>query len=182
MRPDHLKSAAILGAKYPHGTRMRYMGGCKCIPCRAANSRYETQRSALRRAGLDNGLTCADRAREHLLNLSKKGIGRRCVSEAAGVAHSIVSMIKNGKRKQIRKDTERRILAINVINAAKGATLIDARPCWRLIKKLLKEGFTKKSIAKILGYKTGAIQLNKKRVIVRNAIRVKHLYDKVMEG
>ena len=44
MNLDSLRSAAVLSIDKPHGTRLKYMGGCKCMLCRAANSRYETER------------------------------------------------------------------------------------------------------------------------------------------
>lgn len=70
MRPHDLPSAAALAKDKPHGTRLRYMAGCKCMLCRAANSRYETERAAARKNGDWNGLVSAIHARRHILKLS----------------------------------------------------------------------------------------------------------------
>ena len=57
------------GAERPHGTRLRYISGCKCVPCRAANSRYETGRLRARREGDWNGYVDAATSREWLILL-----------------------------------------------------------------------------------------------------------------
>ena len=154
------------------------MGGCRCVPCRAANSRYEVQRAALRKQGLGNGLTSAKPARDHLLMLSKMGVGRRAVSDAAGVPQSTITKIKNLRRTQIRKDTERRILSVG-ISAAKDRALIKAKPVWKLIAALLEGGFTRRSLARRLGYKS-SLQFRKGRITVINAMKVIRLHTLIM--
>lgn len=61
MRPPSLAPAHVLAATKQHGTRIRYMGGCRCLPCRAANSRYECERQARRNLGLANGRELSSR-------------------------------------------------------------------------------------------------------------------------
>ena len=92
----------------PHGTRARYIGGpCRCLPCRAANSRYQTGRDkAIRTEGDRRGLVPALTAREYLLRLQDKGIGYKAVADAAGVARSVVSKGLSGQRKSIRANTD----------------------------------------------------------------------------
>jgi hypothetical protein len=178
MRPAHLKSAAELGANKPHGTRIRYMAGCKCMLCRAANSRYETERAALRRQGLDNGIVSAERARKHLIQLSRIGIGRRAVSIAVKIPQSSVFKIRNGIKTHIRKNTERRILSVS-ISAARPHAVINAAPVWKLINRLLREGFSKRQLAQRLGYKN-SLQINKRRVIGKTAVKVFRFYKFMM--
>jgi hypothetical protein len=148
--------------------------------CRAANSSYETGRAALRRQGLDNGIVPAKRAQMHLIKLSQIGIGRRTVSIAANISQSILHKIKKGIKAHIRKNTERRILAVS-ISAARPHTVISASRVWILIERLLKEGFTKRALAQRLGYKA-SLQFNKRRVIAKNAVKVFRFYKSVMEG
>jgi hypothetical protein len=73
-RPATLAPAAVLAVGKPHGTRIKYLGGCRCLLCRAANSRYECDRARLRRLGLANGIVDAAPARAHLFKLSNVGI------------------------------------------------------------------------------------------------------------
>jgi len=46
-----------------HGTRARYMTGCRCLRCRAANSNYNTSRRAAIENGDFRGLVSVERAR-----------------------------------------------------------------------------------------------------------------------
>ena len=85
MNLDSLRSAADLSATKPHGTRLKYMGGCKCMLCRAANSRFETERAVARKNGDWNGIVDARAARRHILKLSKAGVGYKSVADAASV-------------------------------------------------------------------------------------------------
>ena len=104
-----------------HGTRGRYMAGCKCMLCRAANSRYSCFRAAEQRAGRGNGLVSAARARRHLSKLSAAGVGRRAVSDVTGLSHTRVVLIRTGQQKKIRRLTEQKILAVTIEAAADGA-------------------------------------------------------------
>lgn len=52
----------------------------------------------------------------------------------------------------------------------------EARPTWERIEWLLAEGFSKARIARELGMKRPALQLNRHRVTVRNAAKVEALW------
>lgn len=168
-------------AERPHGTRSRYASGCKCVPCRAANSRYETERFQARRNGDWNGYVSAATAREWLSRLSKKGVGRHSVCAASGVSDTILYAIITGRRLKIRARTERRILAVDESCRA-DRSYVPAEPTWVLIRQLLRDGYTKGWIAMQLGQKTPALQLNKRIVTAKNASRVKRLVRMIEAG
>ncbi len=172
-RRSELKSLSA-NKEHLHGTRVSYMKGCKCVDCKAANTRYECERAKMRKAGMDNGLVPAERARGHLLMLSGKGVGRRTVSDKAGVSESVISLIRKGLKKQIRKETEKRILSISAKDA-EGSTLVDAAHTWRLINELLKSGYTKKSLAQAMGLKL-SLQLRKDKITVRSSRKAREMY------
>lgn len=180
-RPSDLRSAAELAADKPHGTRMRYLGGCKCMQCRAANSRYSCWREAERREGRCGGLVSAARARRHILKLAERGIGYKSVAKNARVARTIVFEIRSGTRERIRESTERKILSVGD-SAARAATVIPAGPTWKKIAELLEEGFTKSSLAERLGYKSPAIQFDRDVITAKNARKVDRLYRMLMVG
>ena len=169
-----LRPVAELAADRPHGTRLRYLAGCKCFKCRRANSDYERERQAARAAGDWNGIVDADRARRHILALGRQGVGRRMVAAASDVAESVIADVRAGRKLKIRARTERRIL--EVTPACRGdATLVPAKQTWERIEWLLDEGFTKGRIALELGRKTRALQLNREWVTARNAAAVEAL-------
>lgn len=174
-----LRPASELAANKPHGSRMRYIGGCRCDDCRAANTAYERERAVARKSGDWNGFVPSDKARAHILRLSAQGVGRRAIADASDVALSIVGRIRNGERPTIRARTERRILAVTVEMAADNAT-IDARDTWKLIRELLKAGFTKLRLARELGQQGSGLQLGRKRITARNAYQVQRLHARLM--
>ena len=98
MQARGLRPIAELAAGRPHGTRLRYLAGCKCDACRKANSSYESERQRARKAGDWNGLVDASKARRHLRRLSRQGVGRRVVSEVSDVAESILQQIRSGEK------------------------------------------------------------------------------------
>jgi hypothetical protein len=180
VRPQTLRSNADLSAGKPHGTRAKYLGGCRCVLCRAANARYSTERNRLSRAGLGNPIVAADAARRHILHLAKQGVGYKAVSAASDVNHSIVLRIRQGKQKNIRRLSEQKILAITK-DALSDAAVVSAKDTLRMIRALLGEGFTKKELSKRLGYKNGALQF-KDRILARNASRVERFYRQIMRA
>lgn len=174
-----LRSAAELAADKPCGTRVRYYAGCRCTECRAANSRYESERQAARARGESNGLVSAERARAHLAELSAHGVGFKTAADAAKVAPSIVGKIVGGQRRKIREQTERRLLAVTTDTAADGGC-VDGASTWVLIDELLASGYSRARIAsEIAGRPLKALQMKRERVTVRNAGRARQVYDRL---
>jgi hypothetical protein len=173
-----LRPVSELGAARPHGNRLRYLAGCKCFLCRRSNSDYERIRQAARLAGDWNGIVDAGPARAHLLKLSAAGVGQWSVVAATDIARSMIHEIKNGDRLRIRARTLRKILAVTSAQRSDQSKVSAAR-AWRLIRQLLKEGFTKSALAKLLGYRTRALQLQRHRITARNEQRVIALHRKL---
>jgi hypothetical protein len=113
-----------------------------------------------------------------MLYLSRVGVGRRTVGQIARVSDSVLFKIRSGQRKQIRALTEKAIL--NVTHRAKrGNTLVSAKGTWRKIKWLLEEGFTKAELARRMGAKMPALQLNAERITVTNARKIEAIWKSV---
>lgn len=173
-----LKSAAELSADKPHGNRLKYLGGCRCIPCKAANSRYQSERLLAQKNGETNRIISAIEVRGHLLRLSAKGVGSRTVSDISGVGRTTITLISRGQRKQCRESVAKAILAVSS-DVTNDATVINAAATHRRIRSLLNEGFTKTELAKRLGYKTGHLQFQKKVITARNAMKVERFYNQI---
>lgn len=173
-----LKPIGELAASRPHGDRLRYMAGCKCFQCRRANSDYERTRQAARLSGDWNGIVDAAPARRHLFRLSRLGVGQWSVVAATDIARSMIHEIKNGDRLRIRARTLRKILAVTPAMRADGSNVAAAR-AWRLIDELLEEGYTKAALARLLGYRSPALQLRRDRITARNEQRVIALHRRL---
>jgi hypothetical protein len=72
----------------PHGTRARYQRSCRCVPCRAANTRYQVALRLLVRHGRTPlGVTvAAAETWRHVRALTADGITRRDIAIALGLA------------------------------------------------------------------------------------------------
>lgn len=175
-----LKAAA---ATCPHGTRARYEGGCKCLLCRAAKSRYNTQREHARRAGDVRDLVDAGTTRRHLLKLSRLGCGYKTVGDAASVSKTVLQNVMKGRKKRVRASTERAVLAVTVEARADHA-LIDAGPTWEILNGLIERGYTRTQLAAWLGSKakTPSIQFKRTLITVQGAASVERLKRQLDAG
>lgn len=180
MPTKHLRTPTAPVTNTPHGTRKKYRSGCRCLICRAANARYESERARVHVPGGGTSLVPATAAREHIHQLSKDGLGRDALSAASDIAPSVISRIKSGRSTHVQRRTEDKLLSISK-DAVSDASLVKARPTWRQINALLAEGFTKAELARRLHYKTGSLQLGKKWILARNAARVDRLYRMLMK-
>lgn len=164
---------------YPHGTRARYVTHkCRCADCRRANLLYFRQRERAVRAGDRNGLVDTREAREHIRRLARAGVGYRMVADSAKVSTTVVRLIKQGKYPRARARTVRAIMAVT-IDCRGDNVLVSGASTMRIIEKLLEEGFTKRDLARQLGYKCLRIQFKRARVTVKNRARVERLFAKL---
>ena len=161
-----------------HGTRSRYKQGCKCDDCRRANRDYVRHRTRENIWGRTNKIIDAYPARRHLFELEGKGIGLRVIAEITGCSRSYLQDVRRGVREKMREQTLARILEVGEDAKADGH-LVDAKPAWRLINKLIKQGWTRGKIALMLGNKTPYLQLGKKKITARTEYDVQKLYRKL---
>ncbi len=171
----------IAASRREHGSRARYISGCRCLRCRAANSRYSCARQAARYLGDCRDVVSAERALRHIRALSMQGIGYKAVADAASVAHGIVADILAGRRTRIRKSTESKILSVDSYARA-GGSLVPAGETWELLNKLIGRGYSKAQLARWLGYKHPALQIRADWITYRRAVDVEKLYRGIEAG
>lgn len=170
------------GERFAHGTRSRYNAmKCRCAPCRAANTAYESERQKRVASGDARPLISSAGVRAHLLELAAQGVGLRSVSAACDVPRSILWGIRSSRRPNVRADVARRILDVDTSVIADHA-LVPARASQRLIAELVEEGFPRCQLAAALGStaKTPALQFTKKRVLAKSAQRIRKLHEKLI--
>lgn len=176
-----MRPAEDLAKTKPHGLRIKYLGGCRCVPCRAANSRYQSARLKAIKNGKSNPIVAANKARKHIIKLSKFGIGYKTVADIAGLSRSTVFKIRSGERKNLRKLNETAILAVDE-NALPDSALVSAKRTNKQINWLLKEGFKKGELAKRLGYQTANLQIRQDVITAKTALKVERLYNQLRTG
>lgn len=164
----------------PHGTRSRYQQGCRCFHCRRVCAEYQKNRIARHKAGEpSNHIVSATRAREHILTLGKSGVGLGTISEISGVNKSTLSLIRLGRKAQIREANERLILSVTK-EARIDATRVSSKKTRRMVVKLNQEGFTHAEIAKRAGVSRSVFLPRKRSVYARTEMRVERFYNKIM--
>ena len=168
-----------------HGTYIKYVvERCRCDPCRAANSDYETRRQHAMRRPDEIWLPYvpAGPARRHVRQLMAAGVGLKQIAKVSGVPHGSLSKLVYGDpqrnmapSKRIRPQTERAILAVTEADAADGAK-IAAGPTWALIDQLIAAGYWKAWIARQIGQRGPGLQFGRDEVTARTARAVAALH------
>lgn len=177
MRPRDLPPAE----RYPHGKRARYTSGCRCDPCRAANTVYLRAQRRAQVYGRTNALVPVAAVLRHLKALRRAGLGARTIGDAAGVPGSTVRKVLDGRRSHLRETTARKLLDVTR-DAIADAALVPAGPTWALLDELLDEGFTHGDLARRLGSKAKrpTIQIHRGKVEAATAAKVARLHRQLM--
>jgi len=175
----------------PHGSYVKYkVEDCRCGPCTAGNREYVSQRSrAIQRPDeVWMPYVPATRARRHLLDLRRQGIGYKTVASVTGLSPSAVGKILwptryrgMGRSQRIRRQTEQKILAFRPEHAA-GGQKVDPTVTWQMLDDLIARGFTRTWIAQqVTSPNARSLQIKRTLVRASTARRVELLY-RSLEG
>lgn len=189
MRPPDLPSPAELAKNKPHGHKIRYLAGCRCKACKRGNSLYEQKLAADRALYGPNDLVPVDRARQHMQDMRKLGIGFKTIADRTDVARTVCGEViwlgKSGRR-YIRRRTEKKILSYRpTLDCLPGCLVIPAAETVRKIQQLTRWGYPKALINQDgLGGKTPALQIHatkfrKPVVMVRTARRIRDYFARI---
>ena len=161
-----------------HGTRSRYIHDkCRCDECRRANADYARRKYRAEHRPDDEWepFISADDVHRHLTALRAAGVGTRSIAARTGLGRSTINNILNGSVTRIRRETADRVLGTGTTAIANGA-LVDADRTWHLIGRMRKlRHLTDADIARLLGYKTPALQLGKRKITAGRARAVEAL-------
>lgn len=137
------------------------------MPCRAANSAYRPR-----------PLVDARPARAYLKRLAAATVGLARAAMLSGLARSELRRIRAGAVPRIRQATAVRILAIPRRPAL--GTLVPAVEARRKVRQLLLERVTRAQMARAAGYQTPRLQLGRRAVTLRTALRIRALHRRWM--
>ena len=168
-----------------HGTRSRYVRGCRCDDCREANRTYARRRDVYGWSERVAADWCdAEPARQHILELRAHGMGRRRIAEKAGVSVSVIEVMVNGKHGYPAKRVLRRnadaVLAVRY-EPADGAVVcaVGAR---RRIRALQAMGWPLHEIARRIGWATnnlGTLVAGGRACNADSARKIAAVYDEL---
>lgn len=179
-------------AQHQHGTRVCYVHDhCRCAPCRASSATYEQNRIRQHAYGRWDNLVDAGPVREHLKAVMAQGVGRRRVSQLAGMSASAVSNLVWGKRRsdgevrptaRVRQETADRLLAIQASPA--GGALVPATGAARRVQALVALGWSQARVSIELEYRSPsqltALALGRLEVMTaRHDREVRAVYDRL---
>ena len=149
----------------PDGSR------CKCQQCYLRKKRYRIEyERGVRKT------TSTERAREHLVELSKQGVGRRTVAKQIGVGPRALFMIKTGRAKIVSKEIEAKILSFQASDAALVANsqTVDATATKVRVQALNALGWTGTDLAQMMGRNTVGLDI-RDRVTRKRALEILEL-------
>lgn len=141
-----------------HGTRARYMRGCRCTDCFAANGRYcKAYRTAAHRTGAPKRLDPTPVVmRIHYWE--QRGYSHTQIAKAAGLARRVIDAHAKGELKTINPDSARRILAVRLDDSAIPDYLpVDATGTMRRLQAMSVLGHRLKDIAEATHHWSNAL-------------------------
>lgn len=171
----------------PHGYARYRLNQCHCLVCKRANSVYSKRVTMAKLTGAWCPYIDAEPVRQHVMALSRAGIGYKRIARLAGVNYSRIQALTFGHNgeapsKRIRPAIASRILAVrpSIDNLADGQR-VDATGTvrrihalaaigWSLAEQAQQVGCSKQNIHRISG---GAL------VTAGNARRIAVLYDRL---
>ncbi|WP_017602227.1 hypothetical protein [Nocardiopsis lucentensis] len=168
----------------PHGTRARYVTGCGCAPCKAANRTYENHRNRQALYGRPTtDLVDAEPVREHVRALIAAGMGTRTIAAAAGTTRQHVTALLNGRPHRGTPPTRRmdpaRAAALLAVTAAPRLVCSDGSR--RRIDALGAIGWTRTRLAARLGTTVQNLSwsLRRPQVTADTAEKIRVLYEEL---
>lgn len=142
-----------------HGTRPRYMRGCRCTDCFNANGRYckAYRTRAHRTNGQPKRLNPAPVV-TRIHYWENRGYSHSQIAAAAGLARRVIDAHAKQQLKTINPDSAHKILAVRLDNSAIPDYLpVDATGTIRRLRALSIGGHRLKDIAAEAGHMPGAL-------------------------
>ena len=135
-------------------SRGRYVMGCRCDACRAANRAYER---TTRLHGFESSFVDAEPVRRHVAELLARGYTKREICRVAGVSRTTMANItqkhhRTGKPvERVNAEAARRIMAVDGMRRLKASQLVPANHIRRRLEELTDAGVSVAAISRKTG-------------------------------
>jgi DNA-binding Xre family transcriptional regulator len=170
------------GTAAGHGTRGCYLRDCDRPECAEAHHDYLAGRKRQIAYGRWDPYADAEPVRLHLKELeAAAGVTASQAAAVAGVSHTRVIELMQGKVKRIRHDKAEKLLAMTVESARqRDCLLADATGTVRRLQSLMAYGWTRPMLAAALGISKQCLAelLTRRRVQEKTRRAVRELYDR----
>lgn len=120
-----------------HGSRRKYQGGCRCLRCGVAESRYQAAWNRGERARVDVELV-----RQQIRDLVDAGWTYAAIQREAGLSNSTLWTIRNTDQTHVNSRTADAIAAVH--DALVDPEVVDRT--WRLVGYLVDGGWSESAI------------------------------------
>jgi plasmid maintenance system antidote protein VapI len=174
----------------PHGTYARYkLDGCRCYPCAAAASTYNTRRNRAIAYGTWQPFVDAAPVREHIRALQSCSLGLRTIAAAAGVDRKRLQAILKGRTERgtapqakVRPEIAAAVMAVEPnLDVLPCKTVIDGTGTRRRIQALVTIGWSQAKLAERIGRTPGSFGnlIGDRPVTAASARLIRDLYDQL---
>jgi hypothetical protein len=186
VRPSDLPSVEKLSSNKRHGHKMRYMAGCRCWRCRAANTAYEQQLNENRLRYGPNDLVTTDRVRQHLKFLQQFGMGHKTVAKHARVGKTVLAEILWYGKQQMRRRSETRVLAVQpTLDTLPRNRNVPASETVAKIRQLVRWGYPKALVNRDalgldgFGLQIPSLEGKTSTVTVKTAVKIRDYFARI---
>ena len=153
-----------------HGTRARYLRGCKCAECREANRVYGRAYKDAAARGIRRTVPTA-RVLRHVEKLHAAGVEYRAIARAAECCTSVLVAIVNLGQERMSPEIARRILDLGE-EARRYNSLAPIDEAARIVTLLEAHGVNRHAVAKSMGWSHGSFQVRQESVTRRTYRRL----------
>jgi hypothetical protein len=179
-------------ADHQHGTHACYvLDRCRCVPCAAANTVYESNRVRQQAYGRWDNFVDAEPVRAHVRSLMTAGLGWKRVAALAKLPNSNVETLVYGKRRsdgalrpirRLKRTNAEALLAVQAhFRVLAGGASVDATGTHRRLQALVVIGWSQNKLCAELGLQRSNFgkMMAGERVTARTARSVAELYERL---
>lgn len=164
-----------------HGTLRRYnFYRCRCLSCRKAKSRYDTNRTRMMAYGRWTSYRDPGLVRAHVSQLMARGLSMTAIAELAGVAHDcVLDLMAHTHKRGLYPVNADALLAVSFdLDVIPDRVMIDATGTRRRVQALVTMGYSLSAQCALLGRTVNNFYkvLRKPKVFAETARAVRDLF------